>query len=83
MEMTFASHDVLEPQDLALLRLVLEEVCADKGLAIDQPESQALALDLVNWFLFGVRNASELKAIIEPIELAARAIFHTPSAAAS
>ena len=33
----FPSFDTLEPNDLALLRAVLEDVCREKGLAFEGP----------------------------------------------
>lgn len=67
--MTFSSQDVLEPCDLTFLRRVLEEVCAEKDLGLNRPEAQIVARDLVDWFLFGVRNPDDLKDMIEPLEM--------------
>ncbi len=65
--MVFSSYDALEPQDLTFLRQVLNEACAERGLAIDHPDAQAIARELVNWYLFGVKDGGELKAMLVPI----------------
>jgi hypothetical protein len=63
----FPSFDTLEPNDLALLRAVLEDVCREKGLAFEGPQARILALELTEWYLFGMRHPQQLKEMLEPI----------------
>ena len=65
--MYYASFDSLEPSDLRLLREVLEQVCADKGLHVSHPDAQSIAQELINWRLFGIRHPEQLKAMLEPL----------------
>lgn len=61
----FASNDILDSNDLALLRGVLEEVCDERDLSIK--DAEYIAYDLVNWYLFGVRIPSDLKSMLKPL----------------
>jgi hypothetical protein len=63
----FPSFDTLEPNDLALLRAVLEDVCREKGLAFEGPQARILARELTEWYLFGIRHPQQLKEMLEPI----------------
>ncbi|RWX81513.1 hypothetical protein EPK99_04300 [Neorhizobium lilium] len=67
--MVFSSHDTLEPGDIALLRRVLEEVCDDKSIPLDHPDAQEIARDLVNWFLFGIKDPLELRKMLDPLPI--------------
>jgi hypothetical protein len=42
--MVFSSHDTLEPQDIAFLRIVLEEVCEEKSISLDHPDALQIAV---------------------------------------
>jgi hypothetical protein len=68
-DMVFSSFDVLGSDDLTMLRGVLDELCQEKQLGINDPETEAVARELVNWWLFGVRIPANLKQIIEPIAI--------------
>ncbi len=63
--MHFSSFDALRPTDLAVLRKILEEVCAERHIAVDQKDAEAIAHDLVNWYLFGVKEPDELKELLK------------------
>lgn len=65
----FSSNDVLEPKDLALLRQVLEDVCQNRGIEVSHRDAGSIAHDLVNWYLFGIRQPDALKSIILPLQL--------------
>lgn len=65
--MVFSSYDTLEPRDLGYLRKVLDDVCSEKKLSIDHPDVQSIARELVNWYLFGVREPEELKSMLGPL----------------
>ncbi|MGK6317661.1 hypothetical protein [Neorhizobium sp. DT-125] len=63
----FSSCDTLDNEDLALLRQVLEEVCAEKKIALGSHEAAAIGRELVNWYLFGVKHPHQLKAMLKPL----------------
>ncbi len=67
--MVFSSFDVLGSDDLSLLRGVLDELCLEKQLDIKDPKAEAIAHELVNWWLFGVRTPMNLKQILQPIDI--------------
>lgn len=62
--MAFASYDALEERDLKLLRAVLDELCAEKSISLQHDEAGRIAHNLVQWYLFGIRSPSELKAML-------------------
>ncbi|MBW6425445.1 hypothetical protein KX729_28925 [Rhizobium sp. XQZ8] len=66
--MVFASYDTLEPKDLSLLRQVLEQVCEERNITLQHPDAEHYAHNLVNWYLFGVRQPDELKAMLKPLD---------------
>ncbi|MDR6820816.1 hypothetical protein J2X76_006016 [Neorhizobium sp. 2083] len=70
--MYFSSNDSLEPRDLSLLRRVLEEVCNAENISIKHPDAEQIAADLVNWYLFGIKDPDQLKAMLNPMELCER-----------
>ncbi|TDX76193.1 hypothetical protein EDE05_11775 [Neorhizobium sp. R1-B] len=63
----FSSYDTLDNEDLTVLRQVLEEVCAEKQITLDSDAAAATARDLVNWYLFGIKQPQQLKAILKPL----------------
>lgn len=63
----FSSQDTLGPNDMAFLRTQLEEVCAEKGYLVTSEDGQEAARNLINWYLFGIRDPEQLKAMIEPL----------------
>jgi hypothetical protein len=63
----FSSFDTLEPSDLRLVRGLLEEVCAERSVALDHPDAAIIARELVNWYLFGVRHPGQLKVMLESL----------------
>ena len=65
--MPFASFDAIGPEDLAVLRLVLERACHAKQIPLDGARAQILARELVDWHLFGIADPSELEAMLEPL----------------
>ncbi len=64
---TFASYDALEEQDLKQLRAVLDELCAEKSISLQHEEAGRIAHNLVQWYLFGIRSSSELKAMLDDL----------------
>ena len=67
--MVFSSFDVLGSDDLTMLRGVLDDLCCEQKLDIKDPQTQAVARDLINWWLFGVRTPANLRQILEPITI--------------
>jgi hypothetical protein len=65
--MAFSSYDTLDAKDLTLLRQVLEDVCAERDLAIESEDAQVLARALVDWYLFGVKHPDQLKQMLAPL----------------
>ncbi|TNM60357.1 hypothetical protein [Aliirhizobium smilacinae] len=67
--MVFSSFDVLGSDDLTMLRGVLDDLCCEQKLDTKDPQTQAVARDLINWWLFGVRTPANLRQILEPITI--------------
>jgi hypothetical protein len=65
--MAFSSYDTLDGKDLALLRQVLEELCAERAIEMDSAEGQAIARSLVDWYLFGIKHPDQLKQMLAPL----------------
>lgn len=65
--MTFASYDALEERDLKQLRAVLDELCAERSISLQHDKAARIAHDLVQWYLFGIRSPSELKAMLDDL----------------
>ncbi|MGE6742824.1 hypothetical protein ACQKGC_21345 [Allorhizobium pseudoryzae] len=65
--MTFSSFDTLDATDLSFLRMVLEDVCAERALPLDGPEAADMARALVDWYLFGIRHPQQLKQMLSPL----------------
>jgi hypothetical protein len=63
----FSSYDTLEPNDLTLLRSVLEDVCREKRIDISHPDAQPIARQLTDWYLFGVKHPDQLKEMLKPL----------------
>lgn len=66
---THAAHEALEPNDLTLLRAVLDDVCREENIDFKTKGAEAVAHDLINLWLSGFRTAHELKAMLAPITL--------------
>lgn len=67
---THAAHEALEPNDVALLRAVLDEICREGQLDRSSQGAEAIAHDLINLWLSGFRSAHELRAMLVPMQLA-------------
>jgi hypothetical protein len=63
----FSSFDALEPHDLALLESQLKQICRDRRLPPDGPEASKIARELVDWYLFGIKDPEQLTAMLEPL----------------
>jgi hypothetical protein len=63
----FSSFDTLEPNDVAVIRAVLEDVCREKGLPFEGPQARVLARELTDWYLFGIHHPEQLKDMLDPI----------------
>ena len=58
--MYFASHGIADPEDLSLLRAVLDRYCREKGIAVNSAEGDALAAILLDQFRQGTRDPEAL-----------------------
>ena len=65
--MPFSSYDTLEAEDLRILHELLEEVCAKRAIALDGEEARTIGRSLIDWYLFGVREPDQLKAMLDPL----------------
>ncbi|MGI2032501.1 hypothetical protein ACRQ1B_08935 [Rhizobium panacihumi] len=65
--MSFASNDIIDSNDLSFLHEVLSEVCREREIAPDSDAAKAVADQLINWFLFGIREKEELKSMLDPM----------------
>jgi hypothetical protein len=68
--MNFSTHEALEPNDLTLLRAVLDEICREQRIDVRTKSAEEVAHDLINLWLSGFRSAQELKAMLAPMSLA-------------
>ncbi len=65
--MAFASYDALEERDLKQLRAVLDELCAERSISLQNEEARRIAHNLIQWYLFGIRDPSELKDMLDDL----------------
>lgn len=65
--MYLKSYEALGPTDLTHLRSVLNDVCDELNLDINDPKVQPIAHDLVGLWLSGFRSADEMKAMLRPL----------------
>lgn len=65
--MYLKSYEALEPNDLTHLRSVLNDVCNELKLDINDAKVQPIAHDLVGLWLSGFRSADEMKAMLRPL----------------
>lgn len=54
----------LSNEDMCLLQGTLEKWCGECGIARDDPRSEKAAVELIDWFHFGVRNEDQLIEMI-------------------
>jgi hypothetical protein len=60
-------HDIAEPQQLAMLSAVLNEICLAAGIEPESPEGEDAAGLLVHLHRVGCRTSVELKATFEEV----------------
>lgn len=65
--MAFASNDILDSKDLAFLHDILSEVCRERDIATGTEHEKIVADQLINWFLFGIRDRDELVSMLDPL----------------
>jgi len=65
--MPFASNDIINSEELAFLSAILREACSERDIAPGSEAEKAVADQLINWFLFGIRDGQELKSMLDPI----------------
>lgn len=54
----------LAGKDLDLLQGTLQKWCAEQGISTDNPKAQQAAVELIDWFQFGLRYEEELIEMI-------------------
>jgi hypothetical protein len=67
---THTAHEALEPNDLTLLRAVLDDVCREEHIDLETKSAETVAHNLINLWLSGFRTVHELKAMLAPMTLA-------------
>lgn len=65
--MPFASNDIIDSKDLSFLHEILSDVCRERQIAPGSDAEKSVADQLINWFLFGIRDAEELKSMLDPM----------------
>lgn len=60
-------HDIADPQQLATLLAVLNEICLAAGIEPESPESEDAAGLLAHLHRVGCRTADELKTTLEGV----------------
>jgi hypothetical protein len=56
--------EAIDSETMDMLHSVLMRWCNERGRGLKTPEASAKARELVEWFEFGVKDPSELKALI-------------------
>jgi hypothetical protein len=52
--------DAIATDDLAMLQRALKSWCAEKGYVLSSPEADKAALELIDWYYFGITNEPQL-----------------------
>lgn len=65
--MDMKSYEVMEPQDLLMLRGVLINILIDRQIDEDDPEVAVIGQALIDRWLTGFRTRDELKKMIAPM----------------
>jgi hypothetical protein len=58
-------RDILEPEQLAILSAVLDDICAAAGIEQQCPEREDVAGLVMHFYGHGYRTADELRAALE------------------
>jgi hypothetical protein len=58
-------RDILDPEQLAILAGVLNEICYSAGIKSDSPERQDMASLVLHFHRLGYCTADELKAALD------------------
>lgn len=58
---------VIEKHDFAMMRAVLEEWCSEYNLPLEGDQANVKAMEMMDWFEFGIRTPSEMASIIRPL----------------
>jgi hypothetical protein len=64
-------HDVADPQQLATLLAVLNEICLAAGIEPESPESEDAAGLLMHFHRVGCRTVDEFKTTVHGVTLKA------------
>lgn len=67
---TFVAQQPICSEELTLLRGVLDRWCAAGGMPLSSPAAAKVALELIDWYQFGLREPEALFDMIRPITIA-------------
>jgi len=60
MEKFIFPMDAIASDDLAMLQSTLKTWCAEKGYALSSTEAEKAALELIDWYYFGITTERQL-----------------------
>jgi hypothetical protein len=58
-------RDIVEPDELAMLTALLDDICHDAGIEPDSPERDEAAYLVMRFYWSGYRTADQLKAALD------------------
>jgi hypothetical protein len=58
-------RDVIDPEQLAMLNAVLNDICHDAGIEPDSPEREEVAYLMMRFYWGGYTTADQLKAALD------------------
>jgi hypothetical protein len=67
--MYFSSKEALEPHDLKLLRVVLEDVCVAHDMSSKGKGAEEIAKELFCLWEAGFQSYDELRALLKPVDI--------------
>jgi hypothetical protein len=67
--MYFSTQEALAPDDLTLLRTVLEEVCGEREICANGKGAGEVAQELITLWHAGFRSGDELKSMLKPMNI--------------
>lgn len=67
--MYFTTEEALAPDDLTLLRTVLEEACRERGTGTKGKGADEIAQELIILWHAGFRSGDELKSMLKPMNI--------------
>jgi len=59
--------DAIATDDLAMLQRVLKSWCAEKHYVLSSPEADKAALELIDWYYFGITTEPQLLDMLRSV----------------